>query len=385
VSGIKKNYDCDSTDDLIEAVTKDINVEYFPSVNEDNKVVPEPAKLTNDVDYEVEFVKYNDAANIAEFRIKGKGSYTGDQSIQVPMNSAVVTKAPVGVKDLIYNGQDQALVERGKAKIGEMPTRMQYGIGTKTRQPDSYSSAIPTAKNAGKYYVWYRAAGDKTHAASQAQRLERPVAIAPMEVSIDVEDMTVEVGKTATITPELTVDLPAVFSFDSDDTSVATVNNKGVVKGIKEGETAINIHAELTEPSQNYIIDYNYASIEVVKAAEAAKVVKAANPLKVSQKTATVKRSRLKKKAQTLAITKVIRFSKKANDKKNYKLLSVKKGKKSFKKYFKINKKTGKVTIKKNKKMKKGIYKVKVRVKALGNSKYKPSSWKTVTFKVKVK
>ena len=46
---------------------------------------------------------------------------------------------------------------------------------------------------------------------------------------------------------------------------------------------------------------------------------------------------------------------------------------------------TGKVTIKKNSKMKKGTYKVKVKVKALGNSNYKASAVKTVTFKVKVK
>ncbi len=35
--------------------------------------------------------------------------------------------------------------------------------------------------------------------------------------------------------------------------------------------------------------------------------------------------------------------------------------------------------------LKKGKYKVTVKVKALGNSNYKASSWKTVTFKVKIK
>jgi hypothetical protein len=114
-------------------------------------------------------------------------------------------------------------------------------------------------------------------------------------------------------------------------------------------------------------------------------ISKAANPLKVSAKTATVKYSKLKKKTQTLAVTKVIKFTKKLNDKKTYTLVSAKKGSKSFKKYFKINKTTGKVTIKKNSKMKKGTYKVKVKVKALGNSNYKASSVKAVTFTIKVK
>ena len=117
---------------------------------------------------------------------------------------------------------------------------------------------------------------------------------------------------------------------------------------------------------------------------EAIKVIdKAANPLTIKAKTATVKYSKLKKKPQTLAVTKVIKFTKDAKDKKTYSLSSAKKGKKSFKKYFKINKTTGKVTMKKG--LKKGTYKVKVKVKALGNANYKASAVKAVTFTVRVK
>ena len=110
---------------------------------------------------------------------------------------------------------------------------------------------------------------------------------------------------------------------------------------------------------------------------------KAANPLSMKPKTATIKYSKLKKKAQTLAVSKVIKFTKDAKDKKTYTLSSAKKGKKSFKKYFKIDKSTGKVTVKKG--LKKGTYKVKVKVKAQGNANYKASAAKTVTFTVKVK
>ncbi len=113
------------------------------------------------------------------------------------------------------------------------------------------------------------------------------------------------------------------------------------------------------------------------------KINKAANPLTMKPKTATVKFNKLKKKAQSLAVTKVINFTKQLNDKKTYTLSSAKKGKKSFKKYFKINKTTGKITVKKG--LKKGIYKVKVKAKAAGNANYNPSDLKTVTFKIKVK
>lgn len=112
---------------------------------------------------------------------------------------------------------------------------------------------------------------------------------------------------------------------------------------------------------------------------------KAANPLSIKAKTATVKYSKLKKKTQTLAVTKVIKFTKKGQGKMSYTLVSAKKGSKSYKKYFKISKTTGKVTVKKNSKMKKGAYSVKVKVKAAGNANYKASAVKTVTFKVKIK
>ena len=48
-----------------------------------------------------------------------------------------------------------------------------------------------------------------------------------------------------------------------------------------------------------------------------------------------------------------------------------------------IAKKTGKVTVKKG--LKKGTYKVKVIVKAKGNTNYKASAVKTVTFTIRIK
>ncbi|MCR5792545.1 MAG: hypothetical protein K6G65_05200, partial [Lachnospiraceae bacterium] len=144
-----------------------------------------------------------------------------------------------------------------------------------------------------------------------------------------------------------------------------------VIRGI--GTAEITIRASETD-------EYAPATAKVI-----VNVAKAANPMKIGAKTATVEYSKLEKKAQTMAVSKVIRFEKALNDKKTYTLVSAKKGSKSFKKYFKVGKTTGNVTIKKNSKMKKGTYKVKVKVRALGNSNYKASAVKSVTFTVKVK
>lgn len=102
------------------------------------------------------------------------------------------------------------------------------------------------------------------------------------------------------------------------------------------------------------------------------KIVKAANPLKVKAKTASVKYSKVKSKAQKLAVSKVMTFTKKGQGTISYALSSAKKGSKSFKKYFEVNKKTGAVTVKKG--LKKGTYKVKINVKAAGSTNYKAAT-----------
>ena len=108
---------------------------------------------------------------------------------------------------------------------------------------------------------------------------------------------------------------------------------------------------------------------------------KAANPLTIKARTATVKgstkgRNGKLKKTRTLGVTKVITFTKKGQGRMTY-------TKASGNKKITINKTNGKVTVKKG--LKKGTYKVRVKVKAAGNANYKESTVKTVTFKVRVK
>ena len=106
---------------------------------------------------------------------------------------------------------------------------------------------------------------------------------------------------------------------------------------------------------------------------------KISNTLKVKTKTAKVKYKKLRNKAQTVSRSKVLTVSDAVGNLK-YTLVSVKKSK--YKKYFKINATTGTVTIKK--KLRRGTYKIKCKVKAVGNY-YTKGMTRTVTFKIKVK
>ena len=173
------------------------------------------------------------------------------------------------------------------------------------------------------------------------------------------------------------------------DTYVLDLQDNGVghtyfIDGLNPGtQYYVFVAAFYWQPGYDGYLRFSDWSEPIAVKTQSAQLEKKANPLTIKPKTATVKYSKLKKKTQTLAVTKVIKFTKQLKDKKTYTLSYAKKGNKSFKKYFKVNKTNGKVTVKKG--LKKGTYKVKVKVKALGNTNYKPSAVKAVTFTVKVK
>ena len=79
--------------------------------------------------------------------------------------AAVVTKAPKALKP-VYNGQPRKLVSAGRAKGGKMA----YAVTKAKKAPkaSAYAAKIPTARNAGTYYVWYKAVGDADHLDSEA-------------------------------------------------------------------------------------------------------------------------------------------------------------------------------------------------------------------------
>jgi len=157
-------------------------------------------------------------------------------------------------------------------------------------------------------------------------------------------------------------------------TGVAAGSNytlSGTVKATKAGNYTAKAKLK-TNANYTYKWSDGTTAVKTIKW----KINKAANPLNIKAKTATVKYSAVKKKAQTIAVTKVITFTKKGQGSMTY-------TKAGGNKKITINKTTGKVTV--NKGLNKGTYQVKVKAKAAGNTNYKPSAVKKVTFTVKVK
>ena len=107
-------------------------------------------------------ITYSDNVNVgtATVKIEDKpdGNYTvNGTAIFYVVDPISVIKQPQPMTGLVYNGKMRELIVAGVAPDGTMV----YSLDGKT-----YSIAIPTAKDAGKYTVWYKVVGkdnvDKT-------------------------------------------------------------------------------------------------------------------------------------------------------------------------------------------------------------------------------
>ncbi|MCR5701659.1 MAG: leucine-rich repeat protein [Lachnospiraceae bacterium] len=129
--------------------------------------------LTNDGTITLESVVIRDADEndvTAKYTITlESGVLTVTGKAQIPAGSIT---APVKIENLTYNGSAQNLVTAGEAEGGTM----MYALGTATEATEAYTTSIPTATDAGTYYVWYKVKGDDCH--------NDFVATTPVEVDI---------------------------------------------------------------------------------------------------------------------------------------------------------------------------------------------------------
>ena len=139
---------------------------------------------------------YNAGTATADFTIsKGDGPSDKDEF--------VVTKAPTA-KTLTYTGSAQELVTAGTATGGEM----QYALGTATEATQPYTTSIPSATNAGTYYVWYRVVGNgfESSAGCVTVVINEEEKLKPGDIVVSEGDLVSEpVAETKYVTAEATV------------------------------------------------------------------------------------------------------------------------------------------------------------------------------------
>ena len=105
---------------------------------------------------------------------------TGGTKFAITKATATTTKAPVANTDLIYNGQEQALVTAGRTNGGTI-------LYSTTSATSGFSSELPKATNAGTYTVWYKIQGDANHNDSEAVEISG-ITIVPKTVGLNWDD-----------------------------------------------------------------------------------------------------------------------------------------------------------------------------------------------------
>lgn len=124
---------------------------------------------------------------------------TGSMEITLTIAPAEVKTAPTA-NELKYNGTEQALVTSGKAKVGTM--QYQIGESATTAPTGTWSDTVPKGKNAGTYYVWYRAyVGEKNFTEAECVT----ASIAKRSVTLTSADATKAYDGTALTNTNVTV------------------------------------------------------------------------------------------------------------------------------------------------------------------------------------
>ena len=161
-------------------------------------------------------------------------------------NKLVPTVTAPTANALTYNGAEQALVTAGKTTGGTMLYRLD---GSK------WSEQLPTAKNAGKYTVWYKVQGDAEYADVAEQSLT--VSAAKKAVTVTALDKSAHTGSTAPdlSSPEADKNYKVEGLLGADTLSgTVTLTYAQTPDMSKPGKTAINIAGTLS--NDNYEITY---------------------------------------------------------------------------------------------------------------------------------
>ena len=161
-------------------------------------------------------------------------------------NKLVPTVTAPTANALTYNGAEQALVTAGKTTGGTML----YRLGD-----SEWSEQLPTAKNAGKYTVWYKVQGDAEYADVAEQSLT--VSAAKKAVTVTALDKSAYTRSNAPdlSSPEADKNYKVEGLLGADTLSgTVTLTYAQTPDMSKTGKTAINITGTLS--NDNYEITY---------------------------------------------------------------------------------------------------------------------------------
>ena len=126
------------------------------------------------------------------YKVAGNDDYNEFVSaspVSVSIGKATPTVTAPNATNPIYTGAAQDLITAGTTTGGEI----QYALGTKDAATEEYTTSIPTATDAGTYYVWYKAVGDDYHNDAGPEKVS--VSIGKADATITAKDQTIKEGE----------------------------------------------------------------------------------------------------------------------------------------------------------------------------------------------
>jgi hypothetical protein len=166
------------------------------------------------------------------------GTVTADMSIYAVfvVSAPTINQPPAAMTGLIFNGTYQALTSIGTGINGTV----EYCIGLQSSAGENWSEEVPTVKNAGTYYVWYRVSG-----------VTSTGALGPVEVTVAAKAIN-----TDTLTVAEIADQP--YKGEPITPSPAVITNNGIlVTGSWEWATnnAIGTATGVFTPDGNFFVE----------------------------------------------------------------------------------------------------------------------------------
>ena len=131
-----------------------------------------------------------------------------------------------------------------------------FGIGPSTRE---YTTSIPSRTNAGTYTVYYKVEGNSNVNDVAEQSVVCSIAKANSSLSFAVTNITVDVGETKS--NPVTVNAgDGIVTYSSNNTSIVTVDNNGVVSGVASGNTTVSANISSTNNYNSTSTSYSVSS-----------------------------------------------------------------------------------------------------------------------------
>lgn len=200
----------------------------------------------NSVKFDAAVSEWTDNSAAADSWLPGNGDSSGSGTTPTTPTKpqAAIATAPTAVTGLTYSGSAQSLVTAGTSDEGTV----QYAIGNASGPTGAFSTTVPTATNAGTYYIWYKVVGDADHSDSAPQKLTVTVVKAAATLTLAAGDLAFAATDlvNATLTKAITASEGAQ--------TVTAVSGDGTKCTVSVSGTTITVTRKSTDAFSDVVI-----------------------------------------------------------------------------------------------------------------------------------